>query len=140
MDPKQIAFMDGIIRQQLERLEGLREKLKGHESMSLSDSIQILSEISQIEGILTAMMAISPRSLVERYAPHMGSVKDIANYSFTITMGTAEELEEELESAYDIIQEGMEEEKGKAQEELEVKDIFGRKVKSGVAGLRRRRR
>ena len=140
MDPKQIAFMDGIIRQQLERLDSLREKLKAHQSMSLPDKIQLLSEVAQVEGILTTMMAVAPRQLVERYSAYMGSVKDIANYALTITLDTADDLEEEVQSALDMIQEDMEEEKEKAQEDSAVKDIFGRKVKTGVAGLRRRRR
>ena len=124
MDPKQIAFMDGIIRQQLERLDSLREKLKAHQSMSLPDKIQLLSEVAQVEGILTTMMAVAPRQLVERYSAYMGSVKDIANYALTITLDSAEDLEEEVQSALDMIQEDMEEEKEKAQEDSAVKDIF----------------
>jgi hypothetical protein len=136
MDPKFIATMESIIKQQLSRLGSAKKKFDSGELVNLADKIKVMAEVVQAHSILITLMGVVPRQVADRYEPHMGDVKNFVDRTISFTVDNAAEIEDELQEALDMIDEQIPWE----EEEPEITDVFGRKVPTGVAGLRRVRR
>ncbi len=133
MDANQFLHFENILKSQRARLSKLEKDLDEAEDLSVSKRLELLLLAGQIDGALTALMAVGPKQLVERYAPVKQSAYMLAEYALTSAMAGVEEME-------DMMDEMGAEGPANGRDDMTVTDPFGRPVKPVLAGMRRRRR